>query len=980
MFDPHGFAPQSACSSADRPQAGVNPINIPMTMTTSTHPQVSSRSPYGPSGPTSLQHQPDHLLDHQYRRQNPIPHAHNTRIHHQPSHGEGLGPHGTLATHQASLPHGHTLPASHQRLNPHQLPHGQAQARPQQPNLLTSRLSASNLSRSRPISTDQQMNQRHPHQQSHLIPSHSPISDRQTLQLLSSPVTPSHLLPSHSTGSNSSAHRPISVQHGNQSYPHQQLHLVPPLLTVSNRQAGQPISAQLLNQRAHHEQSSLLSSQSTGSFNPAPIDLPTSPSATCQALVNSNHTSLAPRQPGAVNSAPSTTSAPSQPQPVSKSRKRPEPGNIRVATLPNLHAEDAARIEAAPNQSTPHEANRQQDSPGASRLPPALAKAGPPTQIDTPLPPLEDELDFSSFDPPLPPQPEPPAHHDAELNDSMIDTQAQYYSSLWNTSDHVALPAVGKGKREKLPDDILRRLETMELDELRSRCLKHGQYQRPLAEEKVELDDAYDEYLKTIHRIACKHLLKTQAVLGYLGQCNRARGSNMYNNFCRYDMGARKLNADKTLSAGQRSRQLGLLWKTLDEASQLKFKDPAFLATLPNPFTQLETEDAPPRLRECNGSSNRKNTATKVSQTQQVRSCCMVQQDQYRSDQSGKFDEGDLEKNKTSLREQLGYAIYKASKNVWRNGWPGASTITTLKKLGLVLRVETNSLEVGPDEFCKPISNMQVGKVELVRRDSKKPTQAVGDVRESGDEDDEVTAPVSVKVGKVPPGQGVPKKGGAQPSGLRGKNGRSARATGPAKQKGRIKTNKPKKAVHASDESDEAEETPASSSINDEENSLDNAADFVQPQKPTPRRKSAPDRLDQRRATRKNTKQANQAKIVESNTSNKQLDQSDEAVEDQHDLNTSCITKGKRKRSENNGDDLNRGGGDGQLNQNAGEGSGLKRRPRPNKLQNGQTVRPTTLCPLKKTSSTYKILRIRIRIIPLIHNLAIKNGGWSRSI
>ncbi|KNE87258.1 hypothetical protein PSTG_19361 [Puccinia striiformis f. sp. tritici PST-78] len=76
------------------------------------------------------------------------------------------------------------------------------------------------------------------------------------------------------------------------------------------------------------------------------------------------------------------------------------------------------------------------------------------------------------------------------------------------------------------------------------------------------------------------------------------------------------------------------------------------------------------------------------------------------------FDEGDLEKNKTSLREQLGYAIYKASKNVWRNGWPGASTITTLKKLGLVLRVETNSLEVGPDEFCKPISNMQVGETE----------------------------------------------------------------------------------------------------------------------------------------------------------------------------------------------------------------------------------------------------------------------------
>ncbi|KNE86678.1 hypothetical protein PSTG_19958, partial [Puccinia striiformis f. sp. tritici PST-78] len=115
-------------------------------------------------------------------------------------------------------------------------------------------------------------------------------------------------------------------------------------------------------------------------------------------------------------------------------------------------------------------------------------------------------------------------------------------------------------------------------------------------------------------------------------------------------------------------------------------------------------------------------------------------------------------------------------------------------------------MQVGETE--RLLTALGEGKVELVRRDSKKPTQAVGDVRESGDEDDEVTAPVSVKVGKVPPGQGVPKKGGAQPSGLRGKNGRSARATGLAKQKGRIKTNKPKKAVQASDESDEAEETP----------------------------------------------------------------------------------------------------------------------------------------------------------------------------
>ncbi|KAI7947852.1 hypothetical protein MJO28_009760 [Puccinia striiformis f. sp. tritici] len=81
-----------------------------------------------------------------------------------------------------------------------------------------------------------------------------------------------------------------------------------------------------------------------------------------------------------------------------------------------------------------------------------------------------------------------------------------------NEGHHVAHPSAAYSKHKKLPDNIPRRLEDMELDKLCSRCLKHGQYQRPLAEEKVELDDTYYKYMKTIHRIACKHLLKTQAV------------------------------------------------------------------------------------------------------------------------------------------------------------------------------------------------------------------------------------------------------------------------------------------------------------------------------------------------------------------------------------------------------------------------------------------------------------------------------------
>ncbi|KAI9630953.1 hypothetical protein KEM48_013413 [Puccinia striiformis f. sp. tritici PST-130] len=405
MFDPHGFAPSRPASSADRPQAG---------------PPASTRPPVRSSVQTAKSN----------------PHAHNTRIHHQPSHGEGLGPHGTLATHQASLPHGHTCRLSHQRLNPHQLPHGQAQARPQQPTYS-------------PRDSDE------PAPSPPTITPHSltlAYSDRQTLQLLSSP---SHSITSPSltfdrfkflgspTDLSSTWESELSAS------------TIAPRSPTFDRFQSSSWPADLSSAaqpEGSHEQSSLLSSQSTGSFNPAPIDLPTSPSATCQALVNSNHTSLAPRQPGAVNSAPSTTSAPSQPQPVAKVRAilanqkeaQSKAKKAAKASAQTAAKKDAARIEAAPNQSTPHEANRQQ----VGYL--QLGQGWPPTQIDTPLPPLEDELDFSSFDPPLPPQPEPPAHHDAELNDSMIDTQAfQYYSSLWNTSDHVALPAVGKGKAEE---------------------------------------------------------------------------------------------------------------------------------------------------------------------------------------------------------------------------------------------------------------------------------------------------------------------------------------------------------------------------------------------------------------------------------------------------------------------------------------------------------------------------------------------------
>ncbi|PLW28618.1 hypothetical protein PCASD_21176 [Puccinia coronata f. sp. avenae] len=64
----------------------------------------------------------------------------------------------------------------------------------------------------------------------------------------------------------------------------------------------------------------------------------------------------------------------------------------------------------------------------------------------------------------------------------------------------------------------------------------------------------------------------------------------MYNNFCQYDEGAKKIKADKSVTVQQRSSKCGVLWRSLDKQAQAKFKDAEFLSTLPNPFLD-NTED-----------------------------------------------------------------------------------------------------------------------------------------------------------------------------------------------------------------------------------------------------------------------------------------------------------------------------------------------------------------------------------------------------
>ncbi|KAI7947863.1 hypothetical protein MJO28_009771 [Puccinia striiformis f. sp. tritici] len=222
MFDPHGFAPQSACSLTDCQQAGVNQINNSMAPSTSTHPQVASQLPYGPSGTTSLQHQPDHLLDHQFRHQNTVPHAHHNQIHQQPGLTTSCP---SLACFTPALASSSTVPGP------------------------TTSLPATTKPADLTLSSHW-VNQSHPHQQLHLVPSHLTVPNPQANRQISARQL---------TVSNHQTSRQISAQQVNQH--HQQSQLLSSQLTNLNAQASRPILAQQLNQ------SEIL-------FTPVPINFP----------------------------------------------------------------------------------------------------------------------------------------------------------------------------------------------------------------------------------------------------------------------------------------------------------------------------------------------------------------------------------------------------------------------------------------------------------------------------------------------------------------------------------------------------------------------------------------------------------------------------------------------------------------------------------------------------------------------------------
>ncbi|KAH9455404.1 hypothetical protein Pst134EA_022872 [Puccinia striiformis f. sp. tritici] len=398
----------------------------------------------------------------------------------------------------------------------------------------------------------------------------------------------------------------------------------------------------------------------------------------------------------------------------------------------------------------------------------------------------------------------------------------------------------------------------MDEDELRIRARKYETYTRLVAKDKADLDEATQIYHANILRIACKNLLKMEVVDTYLGLKNRARGSNMYSNFCRYDIRARRACADESLPMGQRWKNCSAIWRLLSREEKDAFDDPDHLSKLPNPYLELVLDTGeilPPcalpgtsggkrskfdAARWCRkiavdmmnlGSSHGVEAMVVVVHPAKKKGRALVQAgsrlgeaffdilakrqnplDEFLNFVKGhqsscviagadvpvpkrarqqkaaknrmencKHAEGSWEKNRKPIREQLAFALYKASNGSCTTGWPGKDTVASLTDLRLSLRVDENPMGIGASEFCKPISNLRIGEqeriltalgegwVHLVRHKTLDPTQPVGHVGEDAEGVD--VANTTVTVGPIPAGEGVPKanKNSTQASGVKGK-------------------------------------------------------------------------------------------------------------------------------------------------------------------------------------------------------------------
>ncbi|KAA1094038.1 hypothetical protein PGT21_007296 [Puccinia graminis f. sp. tritici] len=332
---------------------------------------------------------------------------------------------------------------------------------------------------------------------------------------------------------------------------------------------------------------------SQASTTPTATQLSTQPTA-AQASTTSTAAQATTRLPAAPATqattrppaARTTKTTPSQASttPTAAQLSTTQPTAAQALTT-STAAQATTRLPAAPaTQATTRPPAAQ---PSTTVLPP------PPDPCQAPqsVPPQRSEnLQSSSSIQPQPPRKHQPhaayrSHSDVENEDDHWETDFE------NEGDELVEREVDKGQANKkrpprpmMSSEEVEKLDRLDLDELRGKAAKKGKYKKLTALIRTELDELYRDYQVKLHKVAIKHLTKPEPISNYVGNGNRYRGPTNYNNFCKYDVEARKAYYDKTKTIAARRKECSRLWRLLNPETQEKFNNAEFLATLPNPF------------------------------------------------------------------------------------------------------------------------------------------------------------------------------------------------------------------------------------------------------------------------------------------------------------------------------------------------------------------------------------------------------------
>ncbi|KNZ45639.1 hypothetical protein VP01_7959g1, partial [Puccinia sorghi] len=174
---------------------------------------------------------------------------------------------------------------------------------------------------------------------------------------------------------------------------------------------------------------------------------------------------------------------------------------------------------------------------------------------------------------------------------------------LGENHEDVIPPSKQRRARAQLESATLEKVKQLDLDQLRKKVVHHAKYKRLNIDDRVALDEAYHDYQKRGRRIDLGERQITTIFANTM--LKQVRFSMIVSPFAHLFYFISMSNADwlairnpDSISNSEQKKACGLLWKALNAETKEKFKDPGYLATLPNPFGQDDETGSPPTIQQ----------------------------------------------------------------------------------------------------------------------------------------------------------------------------------------------------------------------------------------------------------------------------------------------------------------------------------------------------------------------------------------------